>query len=169
MNILRLYVAFTSLQATFGILEYCGQKECRFSSPTSCEDLKRDYHFQGSCCSLKYVPATRGCLIVVGGDNNCAWTPKCGICSSEESVAAGACLEYRSESKVVGFSCNAIDEYDVLNEVMDATLSPADAPTCPPTQEPTTLAESLPEDSAEIVIQGYKCMILGALAAFFLL
>jgi hypothetical protein len=168
MYILRLSVAFALLEATFGQLDYCGQQECRIPTLLPCLDLVRDYNFEGSCCSLRSVIATNGCLVVVGGDNNCAWFPKCGSCADEDIEATGACLIHESESASVLQECNSIDQFDVLNELNSQTLPPAAQPTCPPTPSPTRTEEYTPTDSAEIVVQGFKVMLLGALATFFL-
>jgi hypothetical protein len=185
MNILRLCVTFALLETTFGqLLQFCGPEDCRISSLISCENLVKNYDFQGSCCSLKSVVATNGCLIIVGGNNNCGWSPKCGPCDTANS---GACMEYESAGKDIGKECPVIDKFDVLGQ---ATAAPKEAPgpgetsaptplfapssfpsvttTCPPTPSPTTTEEFVPPDSAEIVVQGSKVMILGALATFFL-
>ena len=176
MYILRLSVAFALLEVTFGqLLKFCGQAECRISTLIRCEDMVRDYTFQGSCCSLKPVTATNGCLIIVGGDNNCAWFPKCGTCATEDTNRTGACLEYQSESAAILLQCPAPDVYDVLNEIegptaagaLAPTLSPTAEPTCPPTSRPTLIDENV-DDSAGIVVQGLKGVILSALATFFL-
>jgi hypothetical protein len=190
MNILRLSIVFALLHTTFGaLLEFCAEKECRTSTKASCQDLKRNWDFQGSCCSLRPVVATNGCLVVVGGDNNCAWFPKCGGGGACDTDNNGDCLEHESKSSENGLECTAIDEFDVLNQATPApaaavaagessapssssapSLFPSVAPTCGPTLGPTTEEEKQPDDdSAELVLQGSKgLMILGALATFFL-
>ena len=175
MCVLRLSVPFALFIASFGqLLKHCGQAERRISTLLKRDDMVRDCAFPGSCCSLKPVIATNGCLIIVGGDNNCAWFPKCGSCATEDTDKTGACLQYQSESAAVLLECPAPDEFDVLKEFEAPTatpgvptLSPTAEPTCPPIPQPSFLGET-EDDSAGIVIQGFKGVILTALATFFL-
>ncbi|KAL3940260.1 MAG: hypothetical protein SGARI_001051 [Bacillariaceae sp.] len=58
---------------------YCGQSPCIVPMRLSCEEMIEKYHFQGSCCSMESIDATRGCRLTVADRGNCFWYPYCGF------------------------------------------------------------------------------------------
>jgi len=114
--------------------EYCGSKPCIEPVRTSCEEMMEMYEFQGSCCSLEIIPATRGCRITVSF-GNCFWFPWCGECDDEERDRT---------------SCNRVFETDAnerpcpVADFDPVRLQKAEnftRPSCSPTMSPTMLSE----------------------------
>jgi len=123
---------------------YCGDKPCIEPTSMSCEEMIETYEFQGSCCSLEIIAATKGCRLTVSF-GNCFWYPFCGDCEEADQKGGGRCNNI--------FETNANirpcpdGDYNPLEIQSDPTWYP---PSCAPSMSPTnsSMGENDDESSA---------------------
>lgn len=124
------------------LYNYCGEKQCIESTTIPCEEMIETYRFQGSCCSMTYVPQTKGCRITVSY-GNCYWDPWCaadheGECDGQHPSRCGNVFETNANQR----PC-PVGDYDPLAIQAAVDWYP---PSCAPSMAPTnrTEAESSP-------------------------
>jgi len=113
---------------------YCGAKPCIEPTSMSCEEMIETYEFQGSCCSLETISATKGCRLTVSF-GNCFWFPFCGLCEEDDQKDGGRCNNvFETDANIR--PCPEGD-YNPLEIQSDPAWYP---PSCSPSMSPTNFS-----------------------------
>jgi len=101
----------------------------------SCEEMIETYEFQGACCSMESIPATKGCRITVS-IGNCFWYPFCGTC--EEGDPSKCNKQFTTDA---GITCPMVDFNPLEAQKAVGFQRPSCAPTMVPV-DPSTVTDA---------------------------